>query len=201
MADKRQRFQNEWNALKSKYALDKREWISWKLRKRVVMTYVGLNIAAIGVIAALWILSKKRHGFVKTTDGSKIFLEISWGIGLLWTTLPSLLFQLHSLGYGVIVAACLFRQPFVELRRGAIAKRSIFLDYLSFLPWERIQHACSNKHWTLLFSALMSYIFTVLVVPLSSRLFAENPHVSTEMVTLVQNTSFEFSYQPLTNLN
>src|SRR2546425_707064 len=124
-----------------------KEWKSWKLKRIALLPLFAITLGLIGSIVTLVVLSYVRHGFVAVENTSQTFALISWKISLTWTFVPSIIFQIYGLGVVAIIDGFGFRQPFIELARGATAneatargaraRKSIALDYGSYFPIQR----------------------------------------------------------------
>ncbi|KAH8594242.1 hypothetical protein B0O99DRAFT_652834 [Bisporella sp. PMI_857] len=119
-------------------------WLSWALRLPALGTFLVLDIIILAVLIAL--------NSEVTTFG------INWNLGLLWTTLPTLVFRLTSMYWDWIASAMSDWQPYVELSKngGSRAQRSILLDYRSTpLLWRWFQ-AFTNAHFLVATCLLLS---------------------------------------------
>ncbi|OAP61260.1 hypothetical protein AYL99_03461 [Fonsecaea erecta] len=168
------------------------DWKSWKLEKITLFTFSGVTLGFIAGIITLIALSNIKRGFVRVHDSSKTFAGVDWRISLTWTTLPSFIFQVYGLCVAAIVESFGFRQPFIELARdgGAVAKKTIALDYGSFFPIQREWKAWRNGHRHLFGAFSLSQILRVGLGPLASHMLVEQAHFLNTTVALLQDSSF-----------
>jgi hypothetical protein len=174
-----------------------REWRSWKIKPvyTIVMTLFGILILA--VILYLTILSQRDNGFMTVHDrhisGSLVDRYVL-DTGLLWTSLPSLIMTLYNLFWGIIAAAAIDRQPFIDLmiKKEVTAARSIALDYRTKPPIWNCIVALNNRHF--LVSGLMATgLFMSLMAAAAAHLFVMKSIVSTESTEYPVITAFNSS--------
>jgi hypothetical protein len=156
----------------------KNEWQSWSLswwfNLAVLITEIGFIVA----IIVLDRLSARNDGITTVPDiESSSFIisllvipKIQQYYGLLWTSLPSLIFTLYSFAWATVVAASYERQPLVELQRGGNASRTIMLDYRTYPEFYRWVLAFMHDHIHVGCAMLLSLIVSLAVVPLSAHL-------------------------------
>ena len=102
-------------------------WKAIALDSRTFAAFIIITIALIAGIVAVTVISSIKHGF-HLSDPTEKVLSFTWRHGLLWTALPTLVFQLFRICFDVVVSALSNRQPFVELERGAAPEKTILLD-------------------------------------------------------------------------
>jgi len=85
-----------------------------------------------------------------------------------------------------VIDAFGFRQPFVELTRGAPASRSIALDYASFFPVYPELQSFKNGHWHPGVPFVVSLLMKIILAPLAARMLFEQPYDHTKNVSLSQ---------------
>ncbi|EXJ72404.1 uncharacterized protein A1O5_04908 [Cladophialophora psammophila CBS 110553] len=124
------------------------DWKSWKIKQTTLLLFLALTVLLIGGIIALIVVSSVNHGLAPVENASRTVAGVDWRLSLTWTTLPSLLLQIYGLCVAAVVDAFGFRQPFIELARdgGAIARKSIALDYQSFFPGQRDSQSSGGAH-------------------------------------------------------
>jgi hypothetical protein len=160
------------------------EWFPLTLKLPILLLFLVTTCVLIAVPTALAGRSTTRNGFATIKALDHKTLGFDWNIGLLWTTLPTLVFRLYSMYWDSITNALADRQPYVELAKdgGSEARKSILLDYKAVFILKRWLHAFRNGHILLGISLLLSLILSLGVTPLSARLFA------TKIVTFKQKT-------------
>ncbi|KAK5092459.1 hypothetical protein LTR70_005420 [Exophiala xenobiotica] len=163
---------------------------SFKVRKRALVPLFVVTTLLIGGIVALVALSSVNHGFVRVKNTSSNFAYIDWTISLTWIVVPSIIFQVYGLCVAAVIDAFGFRQPFVELARGAAAEKSIALDYASFFPVQREWKAFRNGHWHIGVPFAVSLLLKIVIGPLAARMIVEQPHSSTKPVQLTHDYAF-----------
>jgi len=92
------------------------EWISWKLKKTFLISLIIVTVILIVAIVTLLVCSHILHGFVTVTNRPYI--------GLTWTSVPSFMFNIYGVCMTMVVTAFSFRQPFIELKDGAVARKT-----------------------------------------------------------------------------
>ncbi|KAH7109484.1 hypothetical protein B0J11DRAFT_449068 [Dendryphion nanum] len=170
-------------------------WVPLALRRPMLLVFGFLDLALICSLAALSSLSKRHNGFVTVGTQNLTSFGISWNLGLLWTTLPVLVFRLLGLYWEWITSPVSQRQPFVDLLRhgGASARKTILLDYLSVPILWRWCTAFKNRHFLVGFCSLLTLVMSVIVSALSARLFAVGTVAAGTEIPVIFNTSFDAS--------
>jgi len=165
------------------------EWLSAALRRISLLSFIITNLGLMASIIALTIQSSRWQGFATiavkndASDTALINGTLETGpqgesdsllsLGLVWTALPTVIFQLFSAHWAWISGALAERQPYVELRNGsASAQRSILLDYRATALPLRWWRAFRLRHSTIAVALLASLVLQFLAAPLSARLFA-----------------------------
>jgi len=177
------------------------EWRSWKLNWWFNITVLLTEIGFIASIIVLDRLSAHNDGIVtvpniESSSGISSLLatpKIRQYYGLLWTSLPSFIFTLYSLTWATVVAASYERQPFIELRRGGNARRTIMLDYRAYPGFYNWVLAFMHHHIHIGCAMLLSLIVSVAVVPLSAHLFVASASTHQSSVSLSFSTQYNDS--------
>jgi hypothetical protein len=165
------------------------EWRSVNIRSWNLFLLLFVEVDIILIISILLGLSLSRSGFVTIKDQTTSFdiagvhFSSLWSIGLLWTAFPALLMTLFRFYWDAIVSAFADESPYSELRKaeGCSAKASILLDYRTYPSFYSWVFAFKNGHVLLGVSMLLSFLVSIILVPLSARLFApDNVNVSTQ---------------------
>ena len=161
-------------------------WLNSCLRWYSLLPFFTLELALLVTVIALTVVSHKKHGFVtiptqnitssSSSDQSSTNAEgfnVSWDLGVLWTSLPNFVFSLFGAYWAWIAGAIAERQPYVELRNesGADAKRSVLLDYRVTASIWRWWGAFRNKHYMVGATALLAVFLSYAVAPFAARLF------------------------------
>ncbi|EFQ35757.1 hypothetical protein CGRA01v4_01576 [Colletotrichum graminicola] len=145
-----------------------------------LLGFVVLDFAFAITTVALTIASSQKNGFVTVstlnitvTDREATTFNISSDLGLLWTSLPSLIFSLFGAYWTWIAGAIAERQPYVELRKdgGSEARMSVIVDYRFINSLWRWWKAFRKSHFTVGSTGLLSVFLTYLVAPLAAHLF------------------------------
>jgi hypothetical protein len=172
-----------------------KEWISVYLGYPFLIGLVAITLAIITSIVTLTVLSKYRSGFATVSTPSGRLAGFVWGKGLLWSSLPTLVFTLYKLGFDSVVWACADRQPFVELHeagdRGARPERSALLNYRFVGIWKSWFVAIRNRHYLLGVCFILSLLLTLGLIPLAAYLFSTTSVDLDTMETVTQNTYFD----------
>ncbi|KAH6886745.1 hypothetical protein B0T10DRAFT_575002 [Thelonectria olida] len=181
-------------------------WLSDAIRWQSLLLFVTLDIALLITIIALTIISATENGFATinspsiTSNGSIVLpgkksvnFNVSWDLGVLWTTLPNLVFALFGAYWAWIAGAISDRQPYVELRKrgGCEARRSILLDYRVFPVFWRWWAAFRKSHGTVGATTLLSVLLTYVVAPFAARLFATHVVMISETLPVAYNVTFD----------
>jgi hypothetical protein len=177
------------------------EWRSWKLSWWFNITVLLTEISIIVTIIVLDRLSARNGGIVTVPNiepsSSILSLLVTPKIrqyyGLLWTSLPSFIFTLYSLTWAAVVAASYERQPFIELRRGGNARRTIMLDYRAYPGFYNWVLAFMHDHIHIGCAMLLNLIVSVAVVPLSAHLFVALASTHQSSVSLSFATQYNDS--------
>jgi hypothetical protein len=180
----------------------KAEWRSINIRPWNIFLLLFVEIDIVIIISTLLGVSLTHSGFVTlgdqtgTFDIAGVHFSSLWSVGLLWTAFPALLMTLFRFYWDSIVNAFADETPFAELRKpgGCSAKASILLDYRvhpSIYSW---LIAFKNRHILLGSSMLLSFLVSIVLVPLSARLFAPSDVQRSKQVPMAIKTDFNASY-------
>ena len=158
------------------------EWINRSLRKPYTLSVLLLNLGIIAAVLTLERVSRTKSGIVEIpASASPVSSDVPLSrivssVGLLWTTLPSLIMILNRLAWDSVVWATADRQPYVELckpRQAQInAEGSIMLDYRSCASLWGWATAFQRGHWALGSGMALNLILSIIVVPMSAYLLA-----------------------------
>ncbi|KIW97342.1 uncharacterized protein Z519_02734 [Cladophialophora bantiana CBS 173.52] len=163
-----------------------------KIKQTTLLLFLTLTILLIGGIVALIVVCSVNHGLAPVENASRTVAGVDWRLSLTWKTLPSFLFQIYGMCVAAIVDAFGFRQPFTELARdgGAIARKSIALDYQSFFPGQREYEVFRNGHWHLGIGFVVSQTLRVALSPLAAHMLVEQTHRNHQSPSLLQDSAF-----------
>lgn len=182
------------------------EWKGWKLQWLTMSFMVFMEGGLIAAIASLAVRSATQNGIVtfpQATAPISSFFAISkiWKYGLLWTTLPSLVMTFYKIAWESPVSATVNRQPFVELKRGASAKKTTMLGYRSYHALTAWTNLFANGHALLGCAMFVGQAFSIVVIPLTAHLFVAALSQSTSTVALSFPTTYdEFGLENTTSL-
>ncbi|KAH7408071.1 hypothetical protein DE146DRAFT_776267 [Phaeosphaeria sp. MPI-PUGE-AT-0046c] len=170
-------------------------WIPWSLRLPILVTFVVIDTAIIACLVVLSTRSSSSDGFVTVGSQSVSVLNINWSLGLLWTTLPVLVFRLLGMYWEWITNPICERQPYVDLLKngGAPAKNTVLLDYLAVPIFWRWCTALRNGHFLVSVCSLLTLVMSIVVSALSARLFAVRTVPITAEVPMLFNEAFNES--------
>ncbi len=102
------------------------------------------------------------------------FSNLRTAYGLLWTTLPTLLFSIWKLGWEATLSDTEIRQPFVELgqskENAASIRQTLMLHYDNYNAILAPKKAFfDHKHPHIGFGMLMTFIVQLVAIPLLAR--------------------------------
>lgn len=141
-----------------------------------------VTVFLIGAVIGLAVFSRNNHG-IASADlslevSTSVIPDFEIGIGLLWTFLPVLIFEIYALTVAAVVKAAAVRQPYIELREqgenqhwGAAAEKSILLDYQSYWPPLAPVKALRYNHYMLAFGFTIMLLLNLILTSLASHLF------------------------------
>ena len=166
-------------------SIPRERWLDRALKRWWSLSlFAAFDLSLMAAVIALTIVSSRRQGFVtvpESTVSSDDKTQApgsspsgSWNVGIVWTALPSVVFQIFSAYWAWIAGTLAIRQPYVELRKkgGSPAKKSVLLDYrTTFVVWRWFK-AFSLGHGTVGAALLLALALQFVVSPLSARLFA-----------------------------
>lgn len=159
------------------------QWRSITLQPWCVPLLLLTELALIIAIITLFILSRRRTGFVdvgfeeRSVDFSSFQGALEWGQGLLWTTLPVFIIGLYKLFRDAVRTALVVETPYIELAASSPgnaveARKSVYLDYRTSFAIVAWWKALKNKHYFLSICLVLSFIEALVLLPLTARLFA-----------------------------
>ncbi|KAH7139648.1 hypothetical protein B0J13DRAFT_608907 [Dactylonectria estremocensis] len=181
-------------------------WLSEAIRWQSLLLFVTFDIAFLITIIVLTVISSTENGFATinssniTSNGSIVLpggkssiFNVSWDLGVLWTTLPNFIFTLFGAYWAWIAGAISDRQPYVELRKrgGCEARTSILLDYRVLPVVWRWWVAFRKSHGTVGATTLLSVLLTYVVAPFAARLFAAHVVMVSETLPVAYNVTFD----------
>ncbi|KAH7130834.1 hypothetical protein EDB81DRAFT_660861, partial [Dactylonectria macrodidyma] len=181
-------------------------WLSDAIRWQSLLLFATLDIVLLITIIVLTVISSTENGFATinspniTSNGSivlpgkkSINFNVSWDLGVLWTTLPNFVFALFGAYWAWIAGAISDRQPYVELRKrgGCEARTSILLDYRVFPVFWRWWAAFRKSHGTVGATTLLSVLLSYVVAPFAARLFATHVVMVSETLPVAYNVTFD----------
>jgi hypothetical protein len=183
-------------------------WLSEAVKWPSLILFGVFDIALVIAIIVLTVKSSTEHGFV-TIPSTKITapslgalafrdpinFNVSLDIGILWTTLPNLVFALFAAHWAWIACAIAERQPYVELRTrgGAEARNSILLDYRVTPVVLRWRTAFKKSHNAIGAMTLLSVMLTYITAPFAARLFTTQVVSVPKTIPVVYDTEFKDS--------
>ncbi|PVH77317.1 hypothetical protein DL98DRAFT_638531 [Cadophora sp. DSE1049] len=184
----------------------KREtWRSLTLRKWVLGLLLTSEIALFCGIIALFALSILRSGFVNVgrqsiSDPAFSFRgAVERGRPLLWTSVPTLIFMLYRIFRGSVIDSLIVETPYMELNKATIAhptkvEKSVYLDYRTSFAVVAWYKAFKNQHRFLGSCMLLSFVVSIILVPLAARLFAEGEELLPTDATINLFSAYEPPY-------
>ncbi|KAK5169758.1 uncharacterized protein LTR77_005736 [Saxophila tyrrhenica] len=181
---------------------DLREWISTWLKTQTLLPLGLLTLAIIAAIVGLIVGNERNDGIafvnLEQRKGPQLVPDLRIGIGLLWTFVPVLIFQLYGLLVDSVINAALDRQPYVELNRekssiGAPAEKSVCLEYRSHWVPAGMYKALQLNHYTLFGCMCLSLVVKVVLSPIASHLFFTSSTTVSKGTDLRQTSIFDYS--------
>jgi hypothetical protein len=181
-------------------------WLSEANKWPSLILFGAIDIALTITIIILTVKSSTENGFIsipssKITATSlrvlpwndPIHFNVSLDLGILWTTLPNLVFALFAAHWAWIACAIAERQPYVELRTrgGAEARKSILLDYRITPVVLRWWTAFHKSHNTIGAMTLLSVMLTYITAPFAARIFTTQVVSVPKTIPIVYNTKFK----------
>lgn len=162
----------------------RREWRSLTLRPWVLIILVLVEAGLLMGVIALYVLSQRRSGFVKigtqpsTASASSIMGTPDRPSPLLWTSLPILVFTVFRIFRSSVITSFIVEIPYMELYKSCRdgptkVKKSVYLDYRTLLAPKACWQAFKHGHTLLGISMILSFLASIIAVPLAGRLFAE----------------------------
>ncbi|RMZ87093.1 hypothetical protein DV736_g5686, partial [Chaetothyriales sp. CBS 134916] len=173
-------------------------WISWKLSWWFALLLAVVDVALIAALIVLDRISHRNQGIIDVpqfANPSLLFriTNVQQYYGMLWTTLPSLIFTIFALFWAAVVGSVADRQPFVELHRGSTARRTILLDYRTYPSVYSWAVAFRNLHPHVALAMLLSLVVSVAFGPLSAHLLVTQSAYPSHPLTLTNLTYLDFN--------
>ena len=114
------------------------------------MTLLGILLAAIGALAALYQIGQRKDGYSYRADTT--FLS-----QLLWSFMPTLLASLLGVSWGDVHRDLCALEPFVNLqKRRMSARNSISLNYSTKPAFSSIVPALRRNHFVVCLAAMIA---------------------------------------------
>ena len=181
---------------------ERQTWRSFTLRIGMVALLLAAEFVLFCGIIILYILSLERHGFVNigiqtiSTPAFSVDGIIERGRPLLWTSLPTFFFTLYRMFRESVISALVVETPYMELQKATVTNptavnKSVYLDYRTSFALVAWCKAFRNKHWFLGICMLLSFMVSLVLVPLAARLFAEGEELLPINATINQNSAYE----------
>ncbi|KAG8670374.1 hypothetical protein FPOAC2_09729 [Fusarium poae] len=183
-------------------------WLSEAVKWPSLLLFAVFDVALFVAIIILTVKSSNEQGFVTipspkvTATRSQplpwrdpVHFNVSFDIGILWTTLPNLVFALFAAHWAWIACAIAERQPYVELRArgGAEASKSILLDYRVTPVVLRWRTAFRKSHNAIGAMTLLSVMLTYITAPFAARLFTTQVVFVPKAIPIIYDTEFKDS--------
>ena len=181
----------------------RKDWLSWTLSWWFNVFLLIVEISFIATIVVLDRLSANNNGVCGVpqrvhndqqgsgTLGSYVGSYVKKYYSLLWTSFPSFILQVFSLGWATVVSSSADRQPYIELERGSSALRTIMLEYNTIPEWKSWSVALfRNKHRHVGFGLLSALLVSLAIVPLSAHLLVQQSAQSHHDVQVAFTTDF-----------
>nr|OQO32322.1 hypothetical protein B0A51_00381 [Rachicladosporium sp. CCFEE 5018] len=153
----------------------------WRAKPLHWVSLLSMIVVEIGLIAALVILlvlSNRWKGFVAiggdfdfSLGVNSLHVRQTFSKAFLWTSLPAFLMTLFSLGFAAIVGAYSEELPYRNLLEGGSIDRTVCLDYRRYPAFYKYWPAWKNRNMTLGFGAFLSFLTTIVLVPIAAHLF------------------------------
>lgn len=128
-------------------------WNPFWLRRWVLLGFVGMFIAMIFTVAALYRISKDQHGVAKQVKAN----QYTWNYGP-----TAFLVAVASLWHHVD-HHCKLLLPWQNLRYGADARQTLLLDYISPMAPTTLWAASRDRHWSIVASVVASLLLKLTV--------------------------------------
>ena len=180
------------------FSVPPKEWTSKWLQINGILPAALTAIGLMVVIIVLAEISRRHQGIASISAHSESVSIIAGvfevGIGLLWTTLPVLIFSIYGLVISAIVEEAAARQPYIELREykdpdwGAAAGKSILLDYSSYWAVKAPWMAFRNRHFLLAYSFSISFTMNLVLSALSSYILHATTIPFEQQIPIQQNS-------------
>jgi len=173
------------------------EWLSKALTWPFLLAFLVIDIILVITICTLAVMSSRWQGFANVPgmqSGGETGSPL-WDLGVLWTAIPSFVFQIFSAYWAWIAGALAERQPYVELRRhgGVTADQSILLDYRATPTLWRWFRAFKLSHNTVAVTVLAGLALQFVVAPISARLFATQAVMVESVAPIAFPSEFNWS--------
>ncbi|KAG4440625.1 hypothetical protein IFR05_003884 [Cadophora sp. M221] len=181
---------------------ERKTWRSLTLRNWVLALLLTAEIVLFCGIIVLYFLSLQRSGFVNIGTQSissaafSVKGAVERGRPLLWTFLPTLIFVLYRMFRESVISSLIVETPYMELRnttrtRPTEVEKSVYLDYRTSLAMVAWYKAFKNQHRFLGTCMLLSFVVSLILVPLAARLFAESEELLPTNAMINQFSAYE----------
>lgn len=161
---------------------NKREEAGWR-PKEISLSWMTsllvLEMAIVGTIISLLVVSIRRSGFVGLNDTPRLILgNPNFGLaiwpGFIYHFLPTFLMGCYSKMRETTLTAVWERQPYVELAKcgkQSTLQKTLKLDYSKVDLWKRPYAALRNGHYVIAICVVVGSIYSLALTPLTSYLF------------------------------
>lgn len=173
-----------------------REWrpltLSYWLNTILFVVEVGFLVT----IIVLDRISSTKNGIVDVPDITStgyVGAYVGKNYSLLWTSLPSFLFSIYALVWAAVVSDSANRQPYIELKKGAGALRTIMLDYQTLPGWKNWYVALRNRHGHLAAGFVLAFSLSTLFQSLAAHLLVGRPTSVLSQVAINFTSEFNTS--------
>lgn len=159
-----------------------------------ILLFVELGFIA--TIIALDRISFTQNGIVDVPEkhmSGLIGSYVNKNYSLLWTSLPSFLFSLYALIWAAVVSESAGRQPYIELQRGAGARKTVMLDYNALPAWKNWYVALRNKHGHIAAGLILAFSMSTIFSSLAAHLLVARPARFSRSALVTLTTQFDTS--------
>ncbi|KAJ9607495.1 hypothetical protein H2200_007573 [Cladophialophora chaetospira] len=170
-----------------------KEWrpssLSWGLNIPMFVIEIGF----IAAVIALDRVSATKNGVIDVpehTRAGELGKLVHNYYSLLWTSLPNFLFNLYGMAWAAVVTASATRQPYVELRRGAGALKTIMLDYGAIPAYKNWSVAFRNGHAHIAVGLLLALLVSNVLSSLTAHLLVAQSAQFSTMIPVTLTTEF-----------
>ncbi|KAK5053792.1 hypothetical protein LTR84_001754 [Exophiala bonariae] len=173
-----------------------RQWRPLTLSYWLNIILFAVEVGFLVTIIVLDRISTAKNGIVDVPDITTtgyVGTYVGKNYSLLWTSLPSFLFSIYALVWTAVVHDSASRQPYIELRRGAGALRTIMLDYKTLPGWKNWYVALRNRHGHLAVGFILAFSLSTLFQSLAAHLLVGRPTQASRQVAVTFTSEFNAS--------